>query len=272
MRACQIRVHRATLTGMRSATVIIIIMVCISLGLGIALLRTQKRAEEQRHIDEESILLHSNQWVQTRVKLDEQSKVNFSLETNLTDRLMELKSVSNKLIDVSGNLAKVEMDVKAAQEELAKRDAKIAELANLLDDKDKKLDDLRTSIASLEGQIAETEKRLTTSEGDKELLLKELKRLQVEKAELERQFNDLVLVREQFRKLKEDLSIARRLDWIRRGLYGGTERKGGELLQRGMVAQPVRTNYNLDVEIKRDGGAKINAVTNVPPANPPAPK
>ena len=272
MRTCQMRVHRATLTGMRVATVIIIVMVCISLGLGIALLRTQKRAEEQRHMDEESILLHSNQWVQTRVKLDEQAKVNFSLETNLTDRLMELKSVSNKLIDVSGNLAKVEADVKAAQEELAKRDAKIAELANLLDDKDKKLDDLRTSITGLEGQIAETEKRLATSEGDKELLLKELKRLQVEKAELERQFNDLVLVREQFRKLKEELSIARRLDWIRRGLYGGTERKGGELLQRGMVAQPVRTNYNLDVEIKRDGGAKINAVTNGPPANPPAPK
>ena len=156
--------------------------------------------------------------------------------------------------------------------EIAKRDAKIAELANLLDDKDKKLDDLRTSITGLEGQIAETEKRLATSEGDKELLLKELKRLQAEKAELERQFNDLAILREQVRKLKDDLSIARRLDWIRRGLYGGTERKGGELLQRGMVAQPVRTNYNLDVEIKREGGAKINAVTNGPPANPPAPK
>jgi len=101
--------------------------------------------------------------VQTRVKLDEQAKVNFSLETNLTDRMMELKSVSNKLIDVSGNLAKVEADVKAAQEELAKRDAKIAELANLLDDKDKKLDDLRASITGLEGQIAETEKKLATS-------------------------------------------------------------------------------------------------------------
>jgi hypothetical protein len=104
------------------------------------------------------------------------------------------------------------------------------------------------------------------------LLLRELKRLQAEKAELERQFNDLVLVREQFRKLKEELSIARRLDWIRRGLYGATERKGAELLQRGMVAPPVRTNYNLDVEIKKDGGAKINAAPNAPPPIPPAPK
>jgi len=159
MRACQITVHRATLSVMRAATVIIIVMICISLGLGIALLRTQKRAEEQRNMDEESILLHSNQWVQTRVKLDEQAKVNFSLETNLTDRMMELKSVSNKLIDVSGNLAKVEADVKAAQEEIAKRDAKIAELANLLDDKDKKLDDLRTSITGLEGQIADAQEK-----------------------------------------------------------------------------------------------------------------
>jgi predicted nuclease with TOPRIM domain len=141
-----------------------------------------------------------------------------------------------------------------------------------LDDKDKKLDDLRTSITGLEGQIAETEKRLATSEGDKELLLKELKRLQVEKAELERQFNDLAILREQVRKLKDDLSIARRLDWIRRGLYGANERKGAEVLQRGMVAPPVRTNYNLDVEIKKDGGAKINAAPNAPPPIPPAPK
>jgi len=272
MRTCQIWVHRATLAGMRAATVIIIIMVCISLVLGIALLRTQKQAEEQRHVDEESILLHSNQWVQTRVKLDEQSKVNFSLETNLTDRLTELKSVSNKLVDVSGNLAKVEAEVKAAQEELAKRDAKIAELANLLDDKDKKLDDLRTSITGLEGQIAETEKRLATSEGDRDFLSRELKRLQMEKAELERQFNDLAILREQVRKLKDELTITRRIEWIKRGIFGGTERKGGELLQRGMVAQPVRTNYNLDVEIKRDGGAKIHAPTNAPPAKPPAPK
>ena len=50
------------------------------------------------------------------------------LETNLTDRMAELKSVSNRLVDVSGTLAKAEADVKTAQEELAKRDAKIAEL------------------------------------------------------------------------------------------------------------------------------------------------
>jgi septal ring factor EnvC (AmiA/AmiB activator) len=252
---------------MRAATVIIIVMICISLGLGIALLRTQKRAEEQRNMDEESILLHSNQWVQTRVKLDEQAKVNFSLETNLTDRMMELKSVSNKLIDVSGNLAKVEADVKAAQEEIAKRDAKIAELANLLDDKDKKLDDLRTSITGLEAQIAETEKRLTTSEGDKELLLKELKRLQVEKAELERQFNIRHPRRSQEAE-RRPFHAPARLDPTR--TLRSNERKGAECCKR-VVALPVRTNYNLTWRSK-DGGAKINAKPNGPPPIPPAPK
>ena len=38
------------------------------------------------------------------------------------------------------------------------------------------------------------------------------------------------VLREQVKKLKDELSIARRLDWIRRGLYGATERKGAEFV------------------------------------------
>jgi len=62
---------------------------------------------------------------------------------------------------------------------------------------------------------ADTERKLAASEGDREFLLAELKRLQAEKVDLERQFNDLALLRDQIRKLKDELSIASRLEWIR---------------------------------------------------------
>ncbi len=47
-----------------------------------------------------------------------------------------------------------------------------------------------------------------------------------EKAELERQFNDLAVLRAQVSKLKEELSVARRLEWIRQGLFASTEQRG----------------------------------------------
>jgi hypothetical protein len=105
---------------------------------------------------------------------------------------------------------------------------------------------------------------LEASEGDREFLLKELKRLQAEKSDLERQFNDLAMLRDQVRRLRDELSVSRRLEWIRRGLYGSL--KGGELLRKGFAsASNTQTNFNLDVEIKRDGSATV--LTNTPGAD-----
>lgn len=257
----------------------IAILVCVCLALGGVLLLSRNKAQQQLKEDSNQISVLSNQWVETRSKLTEQEKVNVSLETNLDTRVQEISTFSNRLIEVSGTLAKVELEAKeakaatkAAQEEVAKRDAKIGELESERDELTKKMIGLNTSITNLEGQIKDTERKLAASEGDREFLLKELKRLQAEKAELERQFNDLAVLREQVKKLKEELSITRRLEWIRRGLYG--EQKGGQKLQAGFPAPAPKTNYDLNVEIRRDGGAKvIPPATNAPAAvNPPAPK
>ena len=112
--------------------------------------------------------------------------------------------------------------------------------------------------------------------------MNQLKRLQAEKAELERKFQDLAILREQVRRLRDELSIARRLEWIRRGLYGEIG-KGAELLQRGFVAKASESTnapagkggqYNLDVELSRDGTVKVNTnapavtKTNLPAAQP----
>src|SRR6185436_14735695 len=162
--------------------------------------------------------------------------VNETLERDLDNRTQEVKVYSNNLASVSATLDKTQLESKVAAEaskaEVLRRDAKIAELESERDGLNKKMTDLTGNILSLEGKIADTQKRLDSSEGDRDFLLKELKRMQTEKAELERQFNDLVLVKEQVRKLKDELSLAKRLDMIRRGIWGNIM-KGGERLQKG---------------------------------------
>jgi hypothetical protein len=86
---------------------------------------------------------------------------------------------------------------------------------------------------------------------------------------LERQFNDLAAVRTQLRKLKDDLAIARRLEWIRDGVYGVLAEKGAEHLLRGPPLPHTNPPPTLNVELHQDGAVKIESAP--PPTNAPAP-
>jgi hypothetical protein len=98
-----------------------------------------------------------------------------------------------------------------------------------------------------------------------------------EKAELERQFNDLAVLKEQVRKLKEEMSVARRLEWIRAGVFASADQKGSQRLMSGPNSGAPRivanTNaYDLNVEVKSDGSIQVipPISTNSPPPSPSA--
>ncbi|HZR18181.1 MAG TPA: hypothetical protein VFE51_12885 [Verrucomicrobiae bacterium] len=247
----------------------LIVLALLCLGLGIALITIRKNAAEQERTDTDAILGFSNKWVQTSTTLEDYKQTNAELEKDLDARkkvLLELTNeftaVSSNLTETSANLAKTEESLKANQEELAKRDAKIAQLETQNQALDKQAVDLSASITNLTLQIADTEKKLAASEGDKAFLEKELKRMMAEKADLERQFNDLTVLRAQVSKLKQELSIARRLEWIRQGLFARSEEKGAQKLMQGLGSPPgqakaARPAYDLNVEVGSDGSVKV---------------
>jgi myosin heavy subunit len=252
--------------------VIILAVLCIILG--IALITTNNRAKEEKRVNEETIASHTNTIVKVTRDLDEQRQVNIALTNNLSARVTDILNLTNKFTEVSATLAQTEASLKALQEDMQRKEQEIADLEKKNQQLDQQTLDLSTAITNLTAQIAETQRKLAASEGDKAFLEKELKRLMTEKAELERQFNDLAVLREQVRKLKDELSLARRLDWIRKGLYGPAgDAKGAQaLLQRGpgAIQQPtaVRSNaYDLNVEINKDGSVRV-----IPPlTNSPTP-
>ncbi|SRR5581483_456354 len=258
--------------------VALIVLVLVCLGLTLGLISRNKQAKETENKLTAQVDLLSNNWVTVSGQLDEQKQVNLKDEKDLADRRTEIAKLSNDLSQTSETLIKTEAELKAAMEENAKRDAKIAELESQKEALDKQAVDLKTSIADLEGQITDTQKKLAASEGDKAFLEKELKRLMAEKAELERQFNDLAVLRAQVHKLKEELSIARRLEWIREGIFANADMKGAQkLMQTASATVPKQdTNkYDLNVEVNSDGSVKVippvNATNAVPPATQAAP-
>ena len=256
------------------AALIILVLFCV--GLGAALLYRHTNAVEEKKHDEQIKATLTNTVETTKTKLEEQERITMILETNLNLTVAERASFSNNLTKVREDLLKTQKDAEAAAEaakvEMAKRQARIDDLTGQIDDQTKKLTDLNTAIEGLGKQIVETEKKLAASEGDRDFLLKELKRLQAEKAELEKQFNDLAVLRAQVSKLKEELSVSRRLEWIRNGIYGLQDKKGAERLLFSTTDPTNKQNFNLNVELKQDGGAVIVPTpTNKPPEPAPAP-
>jgi chromosome segregation ATPase len=263
--------------------VVILAVVCI--GLVVALVTAKRTATQEKRKDTDTILFHSNQWEKTRADLEDHKQVIQNLEKDIESRKQQYGNLTNKytdittkLTDVSTTLAKTEQTLKQTEAEVAKRDAKIAELETQSQNYEKQAIEYSVALTNLTTQIAETRRKLTASEGDRAFLEKELKRMMAEKADLERQFNDLTVLRAQVAKLKEDLSIARRIDWIRKGLFSSADQKGAQqLLQHGPGTPPASeatTNrYDLNVEVNADGSVRvIPPLTNSPTGTTPAPK
>jgi len=96
-----------------------------------------------------------------------------------------------------------------------------------------------------------------------------------EKAELERQFNDIKVLRAQVAKLKEEMNISRRLAWIREGIFARADQKGAEQLMQksapstnavASAATHKANNYDLNVEVNSDGTVRV-----IPPGTNSAP-
>ncbi len=252
----------------------VIVLVVLCLGMGIGLIASRKQASDLQHQDAERIEVLSNKWVKTSSDLEEQRQVAAMYEKDLdaqkrafSDLTNNFSQVSSSLSLVSSNLATTESSLQAAKLEMAERDSKIAKLEGQNQALDKQSSELSLALTNLTTQITDTERKLAASEGDKAFLEKELKRLMAEKAELERQFNDLTVLKAQVAKLKQELNISRRLEWIRHGLFANAEQKGAQKLMQGTATGPSlakapKPAYDLNVEVNADGSVKV-----IPPAS-----
>jgi chromosome segregation ATPase len=251
------------------AKVIVLVLAVVALGLAIVLFVSRKTITEQG----DRIAALSNEWQKASIRVSDLTQVSDTLEKDLKQRGVELSSLSNSYTQALDTLAKTESalkqtedSLKLTKEEVAARDAKIADLETQNKELDAKSAELGTAITNLTTQIEATQAKLATAEGDKEFLQKELTRLMTEKAELERQLNDLQFLKKQVATLKAELSIAKRLDWIRKGLFSAGDQKGAtQLIQKTPPPSATTNNYDLNVEIHSDGSVKvIPPLTNAP--------
>lgn len=252
--------------------IFLLVLACAGLGFGVYKFNEQAAVErEEAERAQREARETKEKLAQTSSTLEEQLQVNQKIDSDLTARTAALQQASNEVQSLRASLALTEAkaadEAKAAQDAITKKQAEIQELEGRNANLSSRMTDLTSAIEELENQIADTERKLSASEGDREFLLAELGRMQAEKIDLERQFNDLALLRGQIRKLRDELSLASRLEWIRRGLYGA-QLPETDRLQPGF-AVPVDTGpVDLDVEIRQEGGARVLGEPDAPPESP----
>jgi chromosome segregation ATPase len=265
---------------------IVLGIVCVGLGIGLIVLNNNATKRQQE--DAAAIGSLSNTLTKVEGSYQESTNTIKALETDVRERSQQLETVSNSLTKVSANLTqasaqltqtsnelvKTETTLKTTQEEVAVAKTRISELEAQNQALDKQAQDLNAKIGTLNDQIALTQKKLAVAEGDKSFLEKELKQMMSEKADLERQFNDINSVRTQLAKLRDQMYIARRVEWARQGLTADSDAKGAQKLlrpingsQTTMQAKADRPKYDLNVEVRQDGSVKvIPPLTNSAPA------
>jgi chromosome segregation ATPase len=237
---------------------VVLIVVCV--GLGIALVVGKKQADTRQKKDTDVILDFSNQLTTASASLDELRQVNLVLTNDLDASRQALVTWSNQYVEASVSLSDTKTALETAQHQVVDLGARNQTLS-------RRAVEMTNAIVNLSAQIAATQKELVESETNNAFLQNELKQQLAKKAALERKFNNLPQVRAQYKKLRSDLVIARRLEWKREGINSMEQQKGAQLLMlrtsaTNKIVHP--PDYNLNVEVSSEGSVKV--LTNAPAA------
>jgi chromosome segregation ATPase len=198
------------------------------------------------------------------------------LTNDLASSRQEALTFSNQFTETSGTLADTKASLQNARDQITSLNSHIADLEAQNQVLDQRTAALTSAIAGLNTQITDTQQKLAGSETNNAFLEKELQQQTAARAELESKFNNLATVKAQVKKLKDDLFVARRLEWMRDGSDPGLQQKGGQMLMQRTAAtnttQP--PHYDLNVEVSSDGSIHVISSPASAPAtttNPPPP-
>jgi chromosome segregation ATPase len=241
---------------MKTLVTVILILACV--GLVIGLVVTQKKIEAQRQQKDAEIEEFSNDLVNANDELMDLRQVNLSLTNDLNSSRQQLVLLSNQVLTISDNLSNSDTQLKIAEDQISSLQAQ----NQALDDQATKL---TNAITSLNAKILAAQMQLADSEKNNGFLQSEVTNQEANYMALKTSFNNLKTVRDQVKKLHNELVVARRLEWIRQGREPGNNVKGATaLMSRSWPTNTLApaSHYNLSVEVDSRGAVHIVNDTN----------
>ena len=246
--------------------IVILAVACVSLAVG--LFAIKKQGEDQHVAAVSSIVDFSNQVFNANIKITDLNQVNLTYSNDMVLSQQQSAELSNRLAAAAVTMASSQAVIVSSQSQITNLNSRVSDLEAENKVLDQRANDLTNTIAQLNGQIEATRSKLAASENNNTFLQQELQKQMAQKAELEHKFSDLDELRTQVKKIKTDLFVARRLQFMKNDT---SQMKGAQLLiQR--AAPTVRAaetpGYGLNVEVGSDGSVRVipplGAATNAP--------
>ena len=204
---------------------------------------------------------------QTRASLIQANAAIETVKATVVAAQNETRAVENRF---AAERAQFEKAIADYQKAVKDRDGVLANITQANEQLAKQAEQLNAEITKqqsamkdLNTQIAAKEKQLQGTQGERDLLTRELKALMAKRTELERQLHDLAFLHEQIAQLKAEERTARRFAAARSGMLND-ERKGAQRLIERQASQPILpvstgTGVNLVVELRNDGTVQLTA-------------
>jgi chromosome segregation ATPase len=238
--------------------IVIVILVVFCIALAIALFANKKQTEERHVADVSSIVDFSNQVVNAQLQISDLNQVNLALTNDIAASQEQLAQLSNNLAAAAVTLANSKTALSGAQDQIASLNSHISDLEAQNKELDQRASDLTNTVDQLNQSIEAIRLKLATSDSNNKYLQQELQKQMAQKAEIEHKFNDLDQLRDQVKKIKSELFVARRVQLMKNDI---SQKKGAELLMSRAITAPNKSdaggNYGLNVEIGSDGSVNV---------------
>ena len=215
--------------------------------------------EVYQFLEEENKLLRSviaNAVTKKSIIIFENGKVNqINLDQDAIDLLLKYHSTIDYL--------KTDSEILRLQKQIKFEKEKKEQIQILKEELDKVI---KQNKKVKEGVLSEVSK----SADAKETLSRISDKLSSEKEIIAKQLDDVVVLRQKVKQLQVELMAHRKLEWIRRGFYGGARKKGGAWLESRQIGVDAEES-DLNVEVRRDGSVKIVPVEEKKPEDKETP-
>lgn len=221
------------------AFVIILSLVCAGLAYG--LYQSSTSAGRQATEAEARLNTFTNKVseLETKVVFEKSNAghAQSNLQYLVSVRTGELANTSNRLVQLNLLYRAAQTDARAAQSEAQSLAARLAVL-------EAERDGLQRNVAAipvLERKVAEAREKLASTVSERNALLQEAGKLEVDKADLQRKLEDIGFLRVQLTKAEENAALQRRL--AKAGHNAPVDTKGKlELLDDGTVRPAIPAN------------------------------
>ena len=248
----------------------IVILVAACAALAIALVATKKSAADERKDTVAAMLDFSNQLVNARDAINDLSQVNLKLTNDLAVSRQQELEFSNNYAETAAALAGTKFSLQSAQEKITGLDDRVADLESQNQALGQNAASLSNQLAGANDEMAGAQQKLADAETNNVFLVAELQKQMAQKNEMEQKFNDPVELRAQIKKVRDELFVAQRLEWMRNGTDPSVMHKDGQLLTRHSPATNAApfapSHFDLSVEVGSDGSIHVLP----PPTNSPA--